>query len=186
MIQPVPKRACECFGPTCSCCKHEASHPSPVHSDWSSEDWDGDKAKAKEQKSLIDFELPKPDSDKELTDQLTDVRKVILVDDIPFQNLTMGQDKPKVEPLEATSTLIPSPVAPTTALVTDMAKPDDVTKDTAKPDDTIEDNNGELTEHNQRLQKEAEKYKLYDRVYIGQLSEEDTTDMDKSAYSCFG
>ena len=32
-------------------------HPSPVPSDWSSKDWDGDKAKAREQKSLIDFML---------------------------------------------------------------------------------------------------------------------------------
>ena len=46
------------------------------------------------------------------------------------------------------------------ALVTDMAKPDDITEDMAKPDNTMEDNNGKLTEHEQRLQKEAEKYKL--------------------------
>ena len=90
MIQPIPTRACKCFGPTCSYCKYEAPHPSQVHSDWSSEDWDGDKAKAKEQMSLINFEPPKADSYKELTDQLTNVRKVILVDDMPFQNLTIG------------------------------------------------------------------------------------------------
>ena len=140
MIQPVPKRVHECFGPTCSYCKHEAPHPSPVHSNWSSEDWDVDKAKAKEQKSLIDFKPPKLDSDKELTDQLTDMMKVILVDNIPFQNLTTGQDKPKEEPLETTNTLVPPPVAMTMALATDMAKPDNIMEDTAKPDDTTEDN----------------------------------------------
>ena len=75
----------------------------------------------------------------------------------------------------------------TMALVTDMAKPDDITKDMAKPDDTMEDNNRELTECEQRLQKEAEKYELYDRVYIGQLSEEDMTDTEteESAYLYF-
>ena len=142
----------------------------------------------KEQKSLTDFKSPKPDSDKELTDQLTDMRKAILVDDIPFQNLTIGQDRPKGEPLETTNTLVPPPVAMTMALMTDTAKPDDITEDTAKPNDTTEDNNRELTEHEQRLQKEAEKYELYDKVYIGQLSEEDMTDteMDESAYLYFG
>ena len=78
------------------------------------------------------------------------MRKVILVDDIPFQNLTIGQDKPKEEPLETTSTLVSPPVAMTMALATDMAKPDDTMEDTAKPDDTTEDNNGELTETTER------------------------------------
>ena len=87
MIQPVPKRVYKCFGPTCSYCKHKAPHPCPVHSDWSSEDWDGNKAKAKEQKSLIDFEPSKLDSGKELTDQLIDMRKVILVDNNTLSKL---------------------------------------------------------------------------------------------------
>ena len=39
-----------------------------------------------------------------------------------------------------------------------------------------------------RLQKEAEKFKMYDRIYVGQLSEEETsnTEMDDLAYSYFG
>ena len=61
VIQPVPKRACECFGDTCSYCKYESPHPSPIPSDWSSKDWDGEKTKAREQRSLIDFNPPKPD-----------------------------------------------------------------------------------------------------------------------------
>ena len=72
IVQPIPKRACECFSPTCSDCKHEAPHPSLVHSDWSSEDWNGDKAKAKEQKSLFDFKCPKQDQEKK-ADQQTDI-----------------------------------------------------------------------------------------------------------------
>ena len=188
MIQPDPKIMCKCFGPTCSYCKHDAPHPSPVHSDWSNGDRDSDKAKAKEQKSLIDFKPPKLDSDKELTDQLKDMRKVILVDDIPFQNLTIGQDKPKEEPLETINTLVPPPVAMTMALVTDMAKADDIVEDMAIPDDTTEDNNGELNEHEKRQQKEVDKYELYNKVYIGQLSEEDMTDTgrNESAYLYFG
>ena len=81
IVQPIPKRACKYFGPTCSYCKHKSPHPSPVHSDWSSEDWDGNKAKAKEQKSLIDFKPPEPNT-KKGTDQKTDIGKVTEVDDI--------------------------------------------------------------------------------------------------------
>ena len=38
-----------------------------------------------------------------------------------------------------------------------------------------------------RLQKEAEKFNMYDRIYIGQMSEEQTSDteMDDMAYSYF-
>ena len=62
IVQPVPKRAYEHFSITCFYCKYEAPHPSPVPSDWSSEDWGNEKAKASKQKSLIDFDSPKPDS----------------------------------------------------------------------------------------------------------------------------
>ena len=61
IIQPVPKRACECSADTCTYCKYEAPHPSPVPSDWSSKDWDGENTKAREQRSLIDFNPPKPE-----------------------------------------------------------------------------------------------------------------------------
>ena len=41
----------------CTYCVQNAPHPSPAPSDWSSEDWDGGKVKAREQRSLIDFKL---------------------------------------------------------------------------------------------------------------------------------
>ena len=61
IIQPVPKRACDCFADTCTYCKYEAPHPSPIPSDWSSEDWDGEKAKERELRSLIDLNFFKLD-----------------------------------------------------------------------------------------------------------------------------
>ena len=61
IVQPTPRRSCKHLGTTCSNCKHEAPNPSPIQSDWSSEDWDDEKAKAREQKSLIDFDPSKPD-----------------------------------------------------------------------------------------------------------------------------
>ena len=84
ILQPTPRRVCECFSPTCSYCKHKALHPSPVHSDWSSEDWNSNRAKTKEQKSLIDFGPPKQDNDKE-TNQQTDIEKVTNWTIYPFK-----------------------------------------------------------------------------------------------------
>ena len=39
----------------CTYYKYDAPHPSTTLSDWSSEDWDGKKAKAREQYPLLDF-----------------------------------------------------------------------------------------------------------------------------------
>ena len=86
IIKPTPKRTCEHFGSTCSFCKQNTPHPSPIHSDWSSKDWDGDKAKAKEQKSLIDPDLSKLKSD---LDQTMDI------DSVSFHNLSLGHDGQK-------------------------------------------------------------------------------------------
>ena len=72
VIQPVPKRACECSADTCTYCKYEAPHPSPIPSDWSSEDWDGEKAKAREQRSLIDPDFPKSDLRQTTDNRLRD------------------------------------------------------------------------------------------------------------------
>ena len=57
IIQPTPKRLCTRSLRDCTYCKYNPPHPSPAPSNWSSEDWDGDKAKAREQRSLIDFKL---------------------------------------------------------------------------------------------------------------------------------
>ena len=57
IIQPTPKRLCNRSLKDCTYCECNAPHPSPAPSDWSSEDWDGDKAKVREQRSVIDFKL---------------------------------------------------------------------------------------------------------------------------------
>ena len=124
------------------------------------------KAKAKGQKSLIDFKPPKQDNDKE-TDQKTDIGKVTDGDNIPFQNMTLGQDKPKEELLEVTGTLFPPPKASVMA------------------DDNTKHNNGGLTEQELRLQRAEEEY---DRIYVGLISEETEsgTEMDELPYNYFG
>ena len=57
IIQPTPKSLCTRTLKGSSYCKYDAPHLSTTSSDWSSEDWDGEKAKAKEQRSLIDIKL---------------------------------------------------------------------------------------------------------------------------------
>ena len=69
IIQPTPKRLCNRSLKDCTYCKYNAPHPSPTPSDWSSEDWDGDKAKAREQRSLIDFKL----LDNQIQDTIQDI-----------------------------------------------------------------------------------------------------------------
>ena len=153
IIQPTPKIACECFGATCSYCKHEPPHPSPVHSDWSNEDWDSEKAKAREQKSFTDFKPPKPQTDEQVTDS---------VNKIPFQNLTI-QDKPEEELPEVTNTLVPPPEMTAAAPAMDVTESEDI----------MEETNKELTDQNKGLQKEE----LY-AIYISMLSNEEESDTD--------
>ena len=163
IIKPTPKRACECFDPTCLCCRQDIPHPSSVHSDWSSKDWDGDKAKVKEQKSLIDFDVH---TEKMNMEQTMDI------DQVPFHKLNFGQDNLREkEPLEVMQSLVPLPSDPANVGAT--------TKD--------ETEEGQM-DMEIRLQKEAEKFEMYDRIYVGQLSEEETSDTetDDLAYSYFG
>ena len=70
----IPRKTCNSFRLSCSYCEQGAPHPSSQESDWSSKDWDGTKAKAREQnKSLIDFNDPKPQTNME---QTTDINEV--------------------------------------------------------------------------------------------------------------
>ena len=158
---PILTTVCDSFG-LCSYCEQDALHPSPQESDWSSKDWDGTKAKAREQNdSLLDFNDPKPQTN---TGQTTDTEEVA------FNNLQIRQSDLKEELVEVMKSLIPPPE------VTEI--PGEVTENT---------NREELSEVEKRLQKEEEKYDLYERIYIGQLSEGEESDMDTddSTYTYF-
>ena len=130
-------------------------------SDWSSEDCDGTKAKAKEQtNSLLDYNMPKSQTD---IDQKADANE------IAFIQLQTRQSDPKEEPVEVTDSLIPPPL-------------------TKMSEDTVEKNSiVKLSEVERKLQQEEEKYEQYQRIYIGQLREEQESDTesDCSGYSCF-
>ena len=87
-----------------------------------SKDWDGEKAKTREQKSLTDFDPPKPDSDKQTTDLETDGRKVVSADDLPIQNLSKHQEKLEEEMPEVSIALVPPPEVLAATPVTDGGK----------------------------------------------------------------
>ena len=153
IIAPTLRKACNGFSLSCSYCKQGTLHPLPQNLDWSSKDWDGIKAKIKEKnKSQIDFSDPKPKMD---------TKQTIDIDKVPFSKLQTGQDDQKEELLEVTESLVPPPSM------------------TEASDDTVENTNGEeMTEAERKLQKEEEKYEMYDRIYVGHLSEEEDSDMD--------
>ena len=163
IMAPIPRKSCDSVSLSCSYCEQNVPHPLPQELDWSSEDWDGTKAMAREQnKLLIDFYNPKSQTN---TEQTMDI------DEVAFSKLQIGQSDPKEEPLEVTRSLIPPPPA------------------TEAPEVQTENTNGEeLSEVEKRLQREEEKYELYNRIYVGQLSDEgdSDTDTDGSTYTYFG
>ena len=72
IIKSIPKQLCMRIQEECTYCKYNALHPSETLSDWSSEDWDGNKAKAREQCPLLDFKLLEQQIQKTLGDRAKD------------------------------------------------------------------------------------------------------------------
>ena len=119
IVKPTPKRRCTRTSKGCMYCKFDAPHPSVTPSDWSSEDWDGDKAKAREQRPLLDFKLLEQQIQKTLQDTTQDVpqdtkhdtivakQETDLIDGI--QDLTL---EPKQDTQNSTDILAPPPDAP--------------------------------------------------------------------------
>ena len=115
IIQPAPKRLCTRTLEGCLYCKFDAPHSSTTLSDWSSKNLDGEKTKAKEQKSLIDFKL----LEQQLQGALQDTTKVTTQDTVTdkqemdlingMQDLTLKQDQ---NVTNMTDILAPPPVTP--------------------------------------------------------------------------
>ena len=122
IIKCIPQMACKQFGATCSFCRQQVPHPSLNQSDWSSEDWDRDKDKAKEQNSIVKFNIPWPKMNNPTLDP---------VDSIPFDKLTIQTDGPDKKALEVSATLIPPPeqAAVGTAITGGQTKLDIVPKE---------------------------------------------------------
>ena len=100
-------------------CQFNAPHPTATPSDWSSEDWDGQKAKASEQCPLFDFNILEKQIQKTpqgraqdisqdtMQDVTTDKQETDLVNGI--QDLTL---EPKLDVQNLTDILAPPPDVP--------------------------------------------------------------------------
>ena len=160
IIQSTPKRLCNRSPKDCTYCTCNAPHRSPASSDWSSEDWDGDKAKVREQRSLIDFKLVNTQVQDTTWKKMLDRQEKDLVNGI--DNLTLDEDK-----TTPTGTLAP---------------PLDMTEENCKAEGTKDDEETptyNMTEQEQRLQCKEEKFNIYMSTfgYEGDDSELDS-DMD--------
>ena len=100
IIKCTPQKACEWYEATCSFCRQQVPHASPDQSDWSSEDWDWNKAKAKEQKPIIKFDILWP----KLTNPNLDP-----VNSIPFKDLMIQIDSMDKKAQVVLPTPIPQP-----------------------------------------------------------------------------
>ena len=104
---------------------------------------------------MSDWDLPKPQPD---INQKTDI------DGMDFSKLHTGQNDPKEEQVKVTKSLIPVPTIDEEKALEEMTEKID----------------NKLTKMEKRNQQE--KYTMYQRTYIGQLSEEEESDVD-SDYS---
>ena len=124
--------------------------------DWSSEDRGGEKAKAREQNALIDFNPPNPDS-RQTMDLET-------ADDLPMQNLSINEDKKEEELPEVTDVLVPPPEASAVTPVTKVTKLENI----------MEEDSGGLTDQEQTLQRKEGEY----AIYIGMPSDEEESNTE--------
>ena len=79
-IKPTPKQLCTRTHGECTYCQFDALHPSATPSDWSSEDWDSNKAKAREQCVLLDFKMLEKQIQKTLQDRAQDIPQDMTLD----------------------------------------------------------------------------------------------------------
>ena len=88
VIEPTPKQVFTRMHGECTCCKYDAPHPLTTLSDWSSKDWDGKKAKAREQCPLLDFNLLEKQLQKTLQDPIQDMSQDVLDNNTVEKDLT--------------------------------------------------------------------------------------------------
>ena len=161
IIQPVPKKACDHSADTCTYCRDEAPHPSPIPSDWLHEDWDGEKAKKREQRLLIGLNFPKLDQ-KQMMD--LDILK-----ELPIKNLNIKEDRKEEEKLPEITDLLVLPQTAATPKMEKMEKTEEMEQESI-----IEERDAEgLTDQELKSQKDEEEYS----IYIAGISKEEVSDM---------
>ena len=176
IIQPTPKRLCTRSLKDCTYCKYDAPHPSLAPSDWSSEDWDSDKAKAREQRSCINFKL--------LGNQIQDK----IQDTIQDTTQDISQDKQEKDLINGLENLMLEQDKTTPSMTDTLIPPPDTSEEKCKVEGTKDDDKipmYNMTKQQQRLQCEEEKYRIYMSTfsYEGDDSDLDLeTDSNVTAY----
>ena len=137
----------------CTYCKYDTPHPSTTLSDWSNEDWDSEKAKAKEQCPLLDFNLLEKQLQKTLQYTTQDILQNLPNDSIIGTDLTKGLQGLTLE--EDTDTQYSTDAqASLPEVLESKSKTEDEDDDTLKP-------SYKITKQEIQLQEEEEKYGVY-------------------------
>ena len=158
IIQPTPKRLCNRSLNDCTYCKCNAPQPSPAPSHWSTEDWDGDKAKVREQRSLIDSRLLDTQVQDTIWETTPERQEKDLVNGI--DNLMLDQDE--------------------TTLTDTCVLPPDMSEEKCKAEGMKDDDETptyNMTEWEWRLQCKEEKYSIYMSTF-GYEGDDSDLDLD--------
>ena len=159
MKAPPSVKVCKRFGPSCQFWKQSVLHPSPQESDCLDEDWS--RGLINTQKQTGETNLL---SDWDLPKPQSNPDSQPEVVKINMDKLSLEHDNPQEEHMQVTDSLIPPPT---------MDKEEKTTTQ-------------EKTDAETRYQQEEEKYKLQQKIYVGQLSDEESnTSLDYSGYSYF-
>ena len=171
----------------CTYCQFDAPHPSATPSDWSSENWDGNKSKAREQCPLLDFKMLEKQIQKTPQDRAqevpqdttlnitTDKQETDLVNSI--QDLMLES---KLDVQNSTDTLAP----PLNMQEVKSKGEDRTSRPTMTPI-------YEITDQEIQLQKEEEKYRIYMSAFgykgdDSDLDSETKSDSNMTAYPYLG
>ena len=92
-------------------CQFNTPHPSATPLDWSSEDWDGKKAKAREQCPILDFNILEKQKQKMLQDRAQDIPQDMMQDNQEL-DLINGVQGLSLDPKTDIQNLMDVPVPP--------------------------------------------------------------------------
>ena len=182
-VKPTPRRLCTRTSKGCTYCTFDAPHPSIAPSDWSSEDWDGNKAKGREQRPHLDFKLLEQQIQKTLQDTTQDVP----------QDMTHNAvvDKQETDVIDGIQDLTTEPKQDTQNSTDIQAPPLDMPEAKCKEEDRRDDPTTtptyEMTDQEIWLQHEEEKYGIYMSTFSkkgdnSDLDSEMDSDSNATAY----
>ena len=119
----------------CTYCKFDTPHPSVTLSEWSSKDWDGEKAKTREQCPLLNFKVLEMQLQKMLQERALDVP----------QNMTCDTGDQQTDLLNGIKDLTLDSKPDVQSLMDVPAPPLDVPEEKGKGEDGMRRQAGTLT-----------------------------------------